>query len=716
MNQANRGSLFSCRPVHVGERSSAREYLQIRRLAIILPSLLVLCVAAHSQGIISTVAGNGQSGYSGDGGAATSAKLNAPNGVGFDASGNLYVFDAGNLVVRKISAGMISSVSSSNSISEDGGGVDAVGDLFLIGVSYLYKLPVGSQNLLFVADEPSCCSVFPDLHGNVFYVSGESVVKIRPDGTPITTATLNASISALTGDAIGNLYAAVLGNHTIRKIDSNGVVTTIAGNGQEGFSGDGGAATSAKLDSPHGVAIDGAGNLYIADTNNLRIRMVNPAGTISTVAGNGFYGFSGDGGSATNAMMTNPAGIAVDAGGNVYFADTSNNRIRKITAGVSGIVGTSSVQALAGTTATIPISLNLTTGTAASLSFSLVITPVGGAPALTGTLAFQQASGLTVPDTIDTGVGSGTISVFWSSIPTPLTGNVAIGNVSLSIPATASIGQTYSLQITGASGSAGTTAVVLGPSPNGLLTVALDYLVGDALPNTGDSAGSFGDSILNTLDLIAALRAVTNLPGFRPQSCTDRFDAMDAFPVDAPSVRGGDGFLNTLDLIETLKRITNIDASRPRRVSRALTCPTAQVEALESKPGEALRTAGNLVFGETEAIETGVRIPVYLETSEVLSLAAFSFSLGDGRSQLSFVAGTVGSPSIVDTGVPGAIAVAWLSGFGTLANRRILLGYVRMPSGVDLTVYGVNANAQSDGSDVSLGFISSRKIGRPKAR
>ena len=107
---------------------------------------------------------------------------------------------------------------------------------------------------------------------------------------------------------------------------------------------------------------------------------------------------------------------------------------------------------------------------------------------------------------------------------------------------------------------------------------------------------------------------------------------------------------------------------------------------------------------------------MYLETSEVLSLAAFSFSLGDGQSQLRFDPGTAGSPSIVDAGAPGAVAVAWLSGFGSLANRRVLLGYVQAPSGANLSFYGVSANAQSDGRDVSLGFISSRRIEMPKAK
>ena len=129
--------------------------------------------------------------------------------------------------------------------------------------------------------------------------------------------------------SLGNLYIADSGNNRIRKVDTNGIITTVAGKGGLGYSGDGGAATNAGLNTPYAVALDALGNLYIADSGNNRIRKVDTNGIITTVAGNGSYGYSGDGGAPTNASLHGPCGVALDALGNLYIADTSNNRIRE---------------------------------------------------------------------------------------------------------------------------------------------------------------------------------------------------------------------------------------------------------------------------------------------------------------------------------------------------------------------------------------------------
>jgi hypothetical protein len=131
-------------------------------------------------------------------------------------------------------------------------------------------------------------------------------------------------------DASGNLFIADSGNNVIRKVGTNGIIITVAGNGMGSYFGDGGAATNAELHLPEGVAVDAAGNLYIADTENQRIREVGTNGIITTVAGNGIYGYSGDRGAATNAELYNPLGVAVDATGNLFIADTYNNVIRKV--------------------------------------------------------------------------------------------------------------------------------------------------------------------------------------------------------------------------------------------------------------------------------------------------------------------------------------------------------------------------------------------------
>src|SRR5207249_744915 len=139
-------------------------------------------------------------------------------------------------------------------------------------------------------------------------------------------------------DRSGNLFIADAGNSRIRKVTPTGVISTAAGNGTPGFSGDGGSATSAQLNYPFGVAVDGSGNLLIVDTGNSRIRKVTPAGVISTVAGNGVSGFSGDGGPATSAQLNSPSGVAVDGSDNLFIVDTGNSRVRRVTP--AGVIST----------------------------------------------------------------------------------------------------------------------------------------------------------------------------------------------------------------------------------------------------------------------------------------------------------------------------------------------------------------------------------------
>ena len=160
----------------------------------------------------------------------------------------------------------------------------------------------------------------------------------QTNGQLAVTAPLN-SPAALCYDAAGNFYIADQNNNIIRKVDTAGLLTTVAGTGEQGFDGDGGAATQATLDSPAGVAIDASGNLYISDTRNQRVRKVSTNGTISTIAGTGVAGFSGDGGVATQAMISLPTAIAVDSSGNVFFADSNNNRVREVVA-ASGTIQT----------------------------------------------------------------------------------------------------------------------------------------------------------------------------------------------------------------------------------------------------------------------------------------------------------------------------------------------------------------------------------------
>ena len=157
------------------------------------------------------------------------------------------------------------------------------------------------------------------------------------DGGPAINAQLNQPVAAAL-DGSGNMFIADTGNNRIRKVTTSGTISTVAGNGNIGFSGDGGAATSAALNGPRGIAVDGAGNLYIADSLNMRIRKVNTNGVISTIGGTGIAGFAGDGGPAVNAQFSSPMGIVVDGSGNIFIADRGNARIRKIDG--SGVITT----------------------------------------------------------------------------------------------------------------------------------------------------------------------------------------------------------------------------------------------------------------------------------------------------------------------------------------------------------------------------------------
>ena len=274
-----------------------------------------------SKGVITTVAGNVAGGFSGDGGPAASAELWNPLGIAVDAAGNLYIADYGNLRVRKISNGTITTVAGNGRFGS--GGDD--GPAISAPVGSPTAVAIDSSGHLYLAAE----SVREVSNGVITTVAGTTTAGFSGDGGPATSAQLN-SVTGVALDAAGNLYVADAGNYRIRKV-TNGVISTVAGGGQQ--VGDNGPGTTAQLNDPISVAADSAGNLYIADTLHQRVRMVSN-GTITTVAGNGTPGFSGDGGPATAAQLYSPFGVGVDATGDLYIADIDNNRIRMVSNGI----------------------------------------------------------------------------------------------------------------------------------------------------------------------------------------------------------------------------------------------------------------------------------------------------------------------------------------------------------------------------------------------
>jgi uncharacterized protein (TIGR03437 family) len=382
-------------------------------------------------GIVTTVAGNGKAGYNGDNIQATSASLNFPIGVIVDAAGNLYIADADNALVRMVSPqGIITTVAGVVPGSGPGSfadnipalsafvipkqvAIDAAGNLLLSdfatnrvrkvaggvittiagngtqdfggdggpAVQAAFNNPTGlavdADGNIYIGDSSNERVRKLTLDGNIGTVAGNGLFRYAGDGGPATSATLYLPYS-IAQDKSGSLYIVEPEQSRVRKVAPNGIITTFAGTGEQGFNGDNIPATSAKLWFPSGVAVDGIGAVYIGDQLNERIRRVAPDGTIGTVAanlngpqavlidpngnlfisetygnivrkitpagvsaiyaGNGKKGFSGDGGPATEAAFNAPAGLGIDPQGNLYIADSLNHRIRKVTP--QGVIST----------------------------------------------------------------------------------------------------------------------------------------------------------------------------------------------------------------------------------------------------------------------------------------------------------------------------------------------------------------------------------------
>jgi len=279
-------------------------------------------------GSVTTFAGTGAAGFSGDGGAATAAAISSPTAVAFDPAGALLIADTGNNRVRKVSpAGVMTTIAGTGpaGFAGDGGppraavldrpsgvAADGTGSVYIADtLNHRVRKIVGGQIVTLVGSGPA----------------GLGQGAYGGDGGQAATARLNLP-EGLALDPQGGVYVSDTGNNRVRHVDKAGTITTLAGTGARRFSGDGGQAGLAELAAPSGLSVDGAGNLYIADSLNNRVRVVTPAGLISTLIGIGTPGFSGDGGPGTLAQLARPKGVAVDATGRVLVADYSNQRVR----------------------------------------------------------------------------------------------------------------------------------------------------------------------------------------------------------------------------------------------------------------------------------------------------------------------------------------------------------------------------------------------------
>jgi sugar lactone lactonase YvrE len=349
--------------------------------------------------ILTSVAGNGTQGYSGDNGPATAAELNRPEGVALDLEGNLYIEDQDNNLIRKVdTSGVITTV----------------------------------------AGDPT--------------TAGNSDPTYGGDGGPATKAGLAlccsgvaASYDSIGVDASGNLFIGDSGHHVIRKVTTDGIIHTVAGNNTlgPGFSGDGGAATSAQLNEPMGVTVDPAGDLYIADFFNNRIRKVDTAGVITTVAGNGIGTFAGDGGPATLASLSGPQKVELDGQGNLYIGDTKNNLVRKVT--VAGPTLTFATPTRAGTTDTTDGPLGVTVSDIGNAPLTLEKPASGSNPTISANFSLFSGETGACP-TLTSSSASATLAegascaldVNFAPVATgSLTGSLVLTDNSLNAPANA---------------------------------------------------------------------------------------------------------------------------------------------------------------------------------------------------------------------------------------------------------------------------------------
>ncbi|HTR54563.1 MAG TPA: hypothetical protein VMJ10_27920, partial [Kofleriaceae bacterium] len=278
-------------------------------------------------GTISTIAGDGTPGFAGDGGQAGSAELDFPFGVAVDSQGQVSIADTSNQRVRHVdSGGTIATTAGNGTLGISGDGGEATG----AQLGSPFGVAIDATGRIYIADNLSQRIRRVELDGTIDTVAGTGIAGFSGDGQLATNAQLRTP-QAVALDSSGRLYIVDTYNHAIRRVELDGTIDTVAGTGgQSGFAGDNGPATSALLDNPQGIAIDGNGVLYIADTYNHRIRRVDTSGTITTIAGNDTAGYAGDNGPAIDATLSFPYSIVFDSHGRLVFADSANNRIRRI--------------------------------------------------------------------------------------------------------------------------------------------------------------------------------------------------------------------------------------------------------------------------------------------------------------------------------------------------------------------------------------------------
>jgi uncharacterized protein (TIGR03437 family) len=591
-------------------------------------------------GIIATAAGNGATAYTGDGGPAISASLNPPLGVASNTAGDLYIAEGNEIRHVNASTGKISTFAGTGACCYNGNGTGGDGGPATAAIIYYPE------------------SIAVDSIGNVYFTSlvqlpsgvdqGARVRRVTPDGTinvfagggfgfggdngPAVQALMGSALSVATGPD-GSLYIADLTNNRVRRVDPvTGIITTVAGNGQSTPSGDGGPAISAGVPSPYSVAVDKANNLYIGCP--VYVRKVTPAGTISTVAGNGAYNFAGDGGIATAAALQIATGLAVDAAGNLYLADSPDNRVRV-------------VQAATATLAVSPLSLSFTSSGAGSQTFA-----VGNSGA--GSMAWASSASTTS--------GGGWLSV------SPASGSSAAGQTGATVTVTVNptglaAGDYYgSIQVTAASAT----------NPVASVTVHL------AVGATGAAAPQIASGgVLSTASYsLNAPLAPGMLVAIFGSNLTDAGQTYLASSFPWPTILGGTSVTIGGELLP-LYVVTpgQINAMLPYDLAMSTTLPMVVTHgsAISAPEPVSIVAAQPGIYTATQNGEgTGIVVIAHPDGSQVLAGGSNAAS-------------------------PGDVLVIYCTGLGTIAPRGVAGAPVAYPplswadNTLTVTLEGMNA-------------------------
>jgi hypothetical protein len=650
--------------------------------------------------------------------------VNAPNGIRVDAFGNLYIsvstaagteIEEWNALTSQLTV-LIPASSANKAVAVDGSGnVYVASDtttfnspLFVellnafAGPATLIEPPTaGTDSLLPVL--PSTAT----LTGVYAPISDQGWLTI---GT-IANGVVSFSFTANTSSTARTAHISLLGQQVT--VIQNGPVLSVAKSHTGNFTQGQNGATYAVTVSNQAGAPPTSGTVTVTETAPSGLTLVSMSGTgwaCGAIVNNSESCTNSNAlaGGASYPTITVTVNVAANAptpvvnqvsvsGGGSGPASAIDPTIISVPAGAISI---GSVTVTPGAAFNLPVTISLNASISlTSFTFGAQIAPNAGSPALTGSLAFSSAltSGVTTQSTANS------INATWSSLNPALSGTVIVGYIIGTVPLSAVSGNTYTVQLTTAGTSQGNTTYSFDFGPNAILSASYTYLVGDVYPYTSDAAPNFGSGQLTLQDLVLILFAANNVPGYRPTVCSDRFDAMDTYPVDTVTTRGGDGVLDIHDVVVELFRVNNLDQSRPVRASRGGVCPASITASVASTATIGAPVQASLGFGTAEKLgRDEERIPVYLEARADLTRVAITFAVGDGRSNLRFAEANTSPP--LAQGEPGAVAVAWTEGLSVQSGHRILLGYVVGPAGVSgrLAVYGLSASSLEDNREIPI--------------